>query len=150
MFVPEFTRELLIILSGDSVGIPGGPWGGNMFGGSSKMLPDGSGPFLNIVETGGTSPDNTQKEVIVPAYQRPGAQIVVTAESSPVAYDMARRAYYSLVKIRNMWIGSGDVSATGTWYRSIRPLQEPFDLGLGPKGRPRWAFNVLGDKRPTV
>jgi hypothetical protein len=140
-----FTAELHWIMSGDSVGIPRV----NMFGSSAKVLPTGAGPFLSVIETGGTTPENTQNSVIVPAYQMPGAQIVVRADSSPVAEAMARAAYNSLVKTRNQLVGSGAVSATGTWYRKIRPLQEPFDLGLDSQGRERWAFNVLGDKRPS-
>lgn len=121
-----------------------------MFRSTAKVLPTGPGPFLSIIETGGTTPDNTQNSVIIPAYQRPGAQIVVRADSYVVAYAMARAAYNSLVKIRNEYIGSGILSPTGTWYRKIRPLQEPSDiLGLDAEGRPRVSFNILGDKRPS-
>lgn len=146
----DFTSELMWIFSGDGVGIPGGPWGGNMFGSSFKSIPDGDGPYLSIIETGGTNPEFTHNETIVPAYQHPGAQVVVRAGSYPVAYAMAKAAYFSAVKVRNEFIGSGVVSATGTWYRKIRPLQEPFDIGLDTKGRARCAFNLLGDKRPTA
>lgn len=140
-----FAQELLHILSGDSVGLPKV----NMFWSSAKVQPTGPGPWLNIIETGGTTPDHTQNQVIKPAYQQPGAQIVVRADAYPVAYAMARAAYNSLVKTRNQYIGSGVVSATGTWYRKIRPLQEPFDLGIDARGQARSAFNVLGDKRPS-
>jgi hypothetical protein len=140
------SREILFILSGDNVGLPLV----NMFGSSAKALPTGPGPFLSIIETGGTTPENTQNSVIRPAYELPGAQIVVRADTYPVAYAMARAAYNSLVKTRNEYIGSGIVSSTGTWYRKIRPLQsEPFDIGLDAEGRARSAFNVLGDKRPS-
>jgi hypothetical protein len=141
-----WSEELMFILSGDAVGVPQF----NMFRSSAKVVPSGAGPFLSIIETGGTTPDNTHNSVIVPAYQKPGAQIVVRADAYPVAFAMARAAYNSLVKIRNEYIGSGELSATGTWYRKIRPLQEPFDLGLSADDkRVRVAFNVLGDKRPS-
>jgi hypothetical protein len=140
------SRELLYIMSGDGVGLQTV----NMFGSSGKSLPAGAGPFLSVIETGGTAPDNTQNSVIRPAYEQPGAQIVVRADTYPAAYAMARAAYNSLVKTRNEFIGSGVISATGTWYRKIRPLQsEPYDLGLDGTGRPRSGFNVLCDKRPS-
>lgn len=140
-----WSTELMFILSGDGVGIPKV----DMFRSTAKVLPTGAGPFLSIIETGGTNPDNIHNSVIIPAYQHPGAQIVVRADSYDVAATMARNAYYALAKIRNEFIGSGILSATGTWYRKIRPLQEPFDFGLDKDGRPRVAFNVLGDKGPS-
>jgi hypothetical protein len=140
------TAELHWIMSGDHVGLQKV----DMFGASQKIIPAEGGPYLSVHETGGTSPENTQNSVIVPAYQKPGAQIVCRHASSPVAEAMARAAYNSLVKTRNQWIASGEVSATGTWYRKIRPLQEPYDMGaLDAQGRTRWAFNVLADKRPS-
>jgi hypothetical protein len=141
--------DLQFLLSGDGVGTNAGP-NKNLFVSSQKVLPAGAGPFLSLVETGGSTPENTQNSTIVPAYQRPGAQIVVRADSYPDAYAMARAAYNSLVKVRNQFVGSGYLSPTGTWYRKIRPLQEPFDMGLDADGRPRVTFNVIGDKRPSV
>lgn len=141
-----FVQELLYIMSGDGVGVPVS----NMFSSSAKVLPTGPGPLLTITETGGSGPENTQNSVIKPAYQNPGAQIVVRADSYPVAYAMARAAYNSLVKTRNQYIGSGILNSTGTWYRKIRPLQEPSDvLGLDADGRARCSFNVLSEKRPS-
>lgn len=141
-----WSEELMFILSGDGVGVPMV----NMFRSSAKQLPTGPGPLLSIIETGGTSPEPTHNRVILPAYQKPGAQIIVRADSYVVAFAMARAAYNSLVKVRNEFIGSGVTSSTGTWYRKIYPLQEPFDMGLDADDkRVRVAFNVLGDKRPS-
>jgi hypothetical protein len=141
-----FSSELIFIMSGDGVGTPTV----NMFRSSGKVLPNGPGPFLSVFDTGGSGPDNTQNSVIRPAYELPTAQIVVRADTYPVAYAMARAAMRSVEKIRNEYIGSGIFSPTGTWYRKIRPLQsEPQDIGLDSIGRPRAAFNVLGDKRPS-
>lgn len=135
--------ELLHIFSGAGVGIPGV----NMFATTAKTLPKGNGPFLSVIPTGGSGPDNTHNYTTVPAYQIPGAQIVVRSNSYPAAEAMARRAYNACFATANEWIGSGVLSATGTWYRKIRPTQEPFDLGLDAEGRARVAFNVLGDKK---
>jgi hypothetical protein len=141
-----FADELLYIMSGDGVGIPRV----NMFRSSGKVLPTGAGPFLSVIDTGGSGADNTQNSVIRPAYELPTAQIVVRADTYAVAYAMARAAMISVQKIRNQYIGSGIFGPTGTWYRKIKPLQsEPADGGLDPSGRPRSAFNVLGDKRPS-
>lgn len=141
-----FSQELIFILSGAGVGRQGF----NMFRSSAKAVPTGPGPFLSVIETGGSGPDNTQNSVIRPAYMQPGAQIVVRGDSYDTSFDMARAAYDALVKVRNEYIGSGILSPTGTWYRKIRPLQEPGDvLGLDAQGRPRVSFNILGDKRPS-
>lgn len=137
--------EILHILSGAGVGIPQV----NMFASSGKQLPKGNGPYLSVIPTGGAGPENTHNYTTVPAYQIPGAQIVVRAGSYQVAEAMARRAYNALFATSNEWIGSGVLSSTGTWYRKIRPTQEPFDLGLDAESRSRSAFNVLGDKKAS-
>lgn len=122
----------------------------DIFASSAKALPKGDGPFLSIIETGGTAPDNTQNHTDRPAYQRPGTQIVVRAGTYSAAKTMAVLAYYALF-ITNQNVGAGDLTADGVWYRSIRPLQEPYDLKkLDPQGRVRVVFNILADKRPSV
>lgn len=138
-----FTEEIAAILSNAGVGTPEV----NIFGSSLKKIPRGDGPFLSITETGGTDPDNTQNSTAIPAYRRPGAQIVVRAATKPAAETMAFGAYNALFAIRNERVTT---ETTSTWYRKIRPLQEPADIGLDPLSRIKLVFNVLGDKRPTI
>jgi hypothetical protein len=54
---------------------------------------------------------------------------------------MAAAAYAALFKIRNQFINSG-------WYKWIKPLQEPADIGLDTTGQARIVFNVIANKRP--
>jgi hypothetical protein len=139
-----FMDEVAFQLETDGVGVRQT----NIFGSSFKVLPKGSGPFLSIIETGGSSPDNTHNSTDRPAYRRPGAMIVVRADTVAAAKMMIEAAYDSLVKIRNQTI---DTSESSAWYRRINVLQEPNDtLGLDNTGRVRYSFNISADKRPSI
>jgi hypothetical protein len=108
---------------------------------SAANIPDGDGPYLSLIETGGTGPEYVQNQAN-PAYQRPALQVVARAKNYVVARGMIAVAYNVLANKRNQTLGS-------VWYRSIRPLQEPFDIGLDDRQRARCAFNVLAVKRPS-
>lgn len=118
-----------------------GVFGTNIFLTSRHNTPDGDGPYLSIVETPGREADETHNEVVVPAYQRPSAQVVVCARTYQTARTMARAAY-NASRVTNQLVN-------GTWYRRMRPSQEPFDYGLDPKGRPQLAFNLTAEKGPS-
>lgn len=90
-------EELVKILTDAGVGT----YGNNIFDTSKADIPDGNGPYLSIIETGGTSPERTQNLVLTPAYPQPSAQIVVRATDYTDARTMARAAYVALAKIRN-------------------------------------------------
>lgn len=114
----------------------------DIFQTSKSLIPAGVGPYLSLVETGGTAPENTHNAVSTPAYQRPTVQILVRAESPADSAEMIRAAYDALVGVRNTTVSS-------VFYREIRPMQEPTDLGLDSTGRHRMAFNVMVVKRPS-
>jgi hypothetical protein len=90
-------EDLKTLLEAGGVGI----FGTNLFIGTVAQFPDSNGPFLNIRSTGGTSPERTQNTVTVPAYQRPGAQLVARAKNYEDAEAMAFAAYNVLVGVRN-------------------------------------------------
>lgn len=92
-----FLEEITKILMDASVGVANS----NIFTTSMKDIPDGDGPYLSIVETGGTFPERTHNSVSVPAYLRPTAQIVVRAGTYSAARTMARAAYNALAAVRN-------------------------------------------------
>lgn len=115
-----------------------GTLGTNIFAGTAATIPTGAGPYLSIIETPGLAPELVQN---ADSYRHPSVQILVRAKSPSAANTMARAAYNALRVIQNQTIGS-------TWYLSIRPRQEPFDLGVDDNGRARVAFNVLGHNRP--
>ncbi len=153
----SWVTDIVAVLEGDGVG----SYDVDIFIGGKKVLPkpeDFPGPLLSIVQSPGLGQERTQNAVIVPAYQRPEAQIVARAVDYDEAEEMAWKAYYSLAKVRNQYVGSGQsfvgsgdtfAGDKGTWYREIRPRQEPFELSLDGDNRVRIAFNVLGDKRPS-
>jgi hypothetical protein len=96
---------------------------------------------LQLIETGGTAPENTQNTTITPAYLRPSAQITARANTYAVAKAKADAAFAALYKVRNQAIGS-------TFYRSIACLQSPFDGGPDSRGQAQVQFNVIAIKRP--
>lgn len=92
-----FTEEIVALLVAAGVGTEGV----NIFVGSKVSIPNGAGPYLHIVETAGREPDDTHNSLTVPAYERPGAQIVVRALTRPPARTMANAAYRALNPIIN-------------------------------------------------
>lgn len=92
-----FAEEMLQRFQDQSVGTRAV----NLFWGSNAKIPTTDGPFLNLVETGGTEPERTQNEIFPPAYPRPSAQIVVRAKSTKAARLMSRAAYNAVAGVRN-------------------------------------------------
>lgn len=131
--------DIITVLEGASVGT----FNADLFASTMADVPLlASGvPTVAVVETGGTAPDNTQNATVTPAYLQPGAQVMVRGGDYVATMAKARAAYNALFAVRNQFINSG-------WYVSIRPTQEPFDLGVDDRGQARVAFNVLGKKRP--
>jgi hypothetical protein len=129
-----------------------GTFGASLFASTKAKVPllTGGQATCTIVETGGTSPESTHttrtsqtttEVVTTPAYLRPSAQLTFKADEYAEARAMAGEAYDALAGVRNTFVNSG-------WYRSIVPLQEPFDGGLDARGQAQVKFNILGDKRP--
>lgn len=115
-----------------------GTWGTDIFTSTRGQVPKlASGEAtLQLIETGGTSPENTQNALGQPAFMRPGAQILARADSKVKAEAKAWDAYRVVFRIRNKFINSG-------WYREVKMLQAPIDLGLDDRGQIKYGFNVL-------
>lgn len=126
-----FTDDIVTVLSAASLGAVGT----DIFIGARAAIPAGDGPYLSLIETGGTAPMERHDHVGTP-YQQPSMQLVARAKGATVARIRARAAYNALVGIRNQTIN-------GTTYLWIRPVQEPFDLGIDETGRrSRFVFNI--------
>lgn len=98
-----FTEELAKILTDANVGI----LGANIFISSKVTLPpveENDGPYLSIIETGGTNPDRTHNVISPPAYARPSAQVVCRDVKYTVARALARAAYNALAAVRNQTV----------------------------------------------
>ncbi len=96
-----FLEEIIGILVAAGVGTHGGA-SGDIFGTSKSNIPEGDGPFLALIETGGITPERTHNDISPPAYQRPGMQLVARAKNTGAARAMARSAYDAVVGIRNV------------------------------------------------
>lgn len=92
-----FAEEIVSILVTAGVGVSGT----NIFVSSKVSVPAGAGPYLSIIETGGTAPLRKHNSVNTPDFQRPSAQIVARASSYSSARSKAYAAYNALVGIRN-------------------------------------------------
>lgn len=131
-----FLDDLVTKLETDGVGTRGV----NIFTTSGVTVPrktDGSAT-LHIKKTGGSSPEQTQNATLRPAFLQPGAQLVAAADDYETAETFASSAYYSLGQVRNEFINSG-------WYRRIRCLQEPHDIGVNDREQQQSGFNILAE-----
>jgi len=135
--VPSLLSDLISLYEADSLGT----FGTNIFASTNATIPRvESGAILTLVETGGTSPENTHNSVLRPAYIQPGAQVIARSVDYQTAFDKAKAAYDSSF-ITNQMIGS-------TWYQKIRPTTEPADLKPDKRGNARVGFNLIAKRRP--
>lgn len=119
-----------------------GVYGSNIFLGSKAVIPTGSGPYLSLVETGGSAPTRIQNKESANT-QRPTAQILVRATTYPAALNMSRAAYIALDGVYN-------TTLSGTFYQKIIARQEPSDIGLDATGqRVMIVFNIECEKMPS-
>jgi hypothetical protein len=129
-----------------------GTFGRDIYISSMATIPRlDSGAIVSIIETGGTSPDNTQNSPNAPAYVNPGAMIMVRGFDAVAARRKAVQAYNACyITNRNIVVINPALDSVGTttWYQKIRPLNEPNDLKPDEPGNARVTFNILGKKRP--
>jgi hypothetical protein len=136
-----FVPDLIVLLQGGGF-TPTLAYGTNLFKGPKAKIPDGNGPYVSIIRTGGLGSEGTHNSVDVPAYERPKAQILVRATNYDDAELLADALYAFLWTVQNQFIN-------GTWWRQLNPGSEPFDLPPDEKGRPRIAFNIDCVKRTS-
>jgi hypothetical protein len=119
-----------------------GTLGTDMFLSTKASVPTGSGPYISIVESGGTPSRRTHNNT---ATQRPSAQITVRATNYPVARERAALVYAALGGDN----GLHNILLSGTFYQEIVPAQQLFDLGLDELSRARVVFNINAEKVPS-
>lgn len=136
-----FLDEIANRLVAQGVGVKGSQLPNGIFLGSGAEIPVGDGPYLSLIETGGSAPRRIHN---VPGAhtQRPTAQITARAKSYSTARAMLKAAYDALDGVFN-------TTLSGTFYLSITARQEPTDVGLDELGRRMLVFNIEVEKQPS-
>jgi len=89
-----FMEEMFGLLNGIAVA------SGSVNISSLSITPDGDGPFLTLIDTGGTSPLRTHNSIL-PAYPRPSLQVIARAKGYLAARAAGQAAYDVLAAVRN-------------------------------------------------
>lgn len=129
--------EIAARLVSQSVGVIGT----SIFLGSKAIIPSGDGPYISLIETGGSGPTRIHNQS-TPNTQRPTVQVVVRAKSYLTARTKSKAAYLALDGIFN-------TDLSGVRYHSVTARQEPTDIGLDVLERPMVVFNLDVEKQPS-
>lgn len=124
----DFLDNIGTILVAAGVGTIG--TNGNIFKTTKARIPTGAGPYLTLIETGGSGPEGTHNDDDRPAFVKPNLQMVARGQSYVAAKAMVQAAYSALYTF-----GRKSQFVQGVWFRSMAPLQEPFDTGVDGQGR---------------
>ncbi len=132
-----FLDDVVTALVAANVGV----FGVNLFASSAATIPTGDGPYITVVETGGTAPTRKQNQTSA-ATQRPTAQILCRAKTYAAARAKAWAAYQALD-------GTFNIVLNSTMYLSITARQEPTDMQLDAANRAQVVFNIDAEKQPS-
>lgn len=91
----DVQAEIAKVLVDAGVGV----LGTSIFGQSDTPMPDGNGPFIELIDTGGPPPVRTQQSKT--AYQRPTVQVFTRARAAAAAMAKAKEAYAALAAVKN-------------------------------------------------
>lgn len=133
-----FLDEIASYLAAQGVGTVGA----DIIKGSKGVVPTGDGPYLSLIETGGTGSMRTHNGTPV---QQPTAQILARAKQYNIARTKLKAAFDALGGDK----GLHNVTLNGTFYQSVTPRQQPTDLGLDAEARVMISFNIDAQKRPS-
>lgn len=119
-----------------------GTFGVNMFISSAAILPVGPGPYLSIIETGGSGSAKTHNNT---GTERPTAQILTRAKTAEAARLMSVNAYGALGGENGLY----NVILSGTPYISLVARQNTTDIGFDADKREQFSFNIDAEKAPS-
>ena len=119
-----------------------GVYNTNIFIGSSAIVPDGDGPYLQINETGGSGFSRTHNNTAT-AYVT--AQILVRAQSYSAARTMIFAAFNALGGENGLY----NFALSGVDYVSLKARGVPADTGKDAKQRATLSFNIEAEKFPA-
>src|SRR5712691_3756634 len=121
----SFLSEMKDTLVAASVGT----FGTNLFIGSSAIIPTGDGPYLSLIETGGSGAARSQNGTPI---EQPSAQLSARARQPLAARTMLVAAYVALGGAN----GLHNATLSGVWYLSLTFRQSsPIDVGMNGSGR---------------
>lgn len=92
-------EEIIKILTDATVGVSNT----NIFASSAKRIPDGDGPYLQVISSGGVAPEDIHNEVL-PNVQKPNVQISVRALTYAAARTMIWAAHDALAAVVNQTV----------------------------------------------
>ena len=95
--VTDFDREIGKLINDASLGT----FGTDMFIGMEAILPNGNGPFVLIIDTGGSEPESTHNKVAGHTYEHLSFQVVVRARGYDAAKTRALAIWRTLDGVRN-------------------------------------------------
>ncbi len=134
MFVDEIVARL--------VAASVGTFGTSIFAGSKATIPTGDGPYLTLMETGGSGSMGTHNNTAV---ERPTMQLVSRATKYPDARAQCAAAYAALGGANGLY----NTTLSGVFYLKIKARQCLTDIGTDEIGRPQIAFNIEVEKQPS-
>ena len=119
-----------------------GTLGTNIFASSKAVIPVGNGPYLTLIETGGSGSAKTQNDT---ATERPTAQLSCRASTVSAARTMLKAAYDALGGANGLY----NATLSGTMYLSITARPNITDIGFDSAGRAFLTFNIDVEKAPS-
>jgi hypothetical protein len=105
---------------------------------------------LTIYEYTGGAPEFDHGSTL-PEWESPRLQLVARAVDPLDARNLARNAYLALSVVcahGNATLPDDAVPPRFTTYRSLRPLQQPFQMGFDENRRALWVVNFDCVRRP--
>lgn len=140
MFLNEIEAKLIaagVCITGTKAGLAN-----SVYKTSKASIPSGDGPYLTLIETGGSGGALTQNDT---GTQRPTMQISVRCVSSIDARTLLKSAYDALGGVNGLW----NVTLSSIFYLKILARNEPTDIGEDASGRAMVAFNIDAEKQPS-
>lgn len=134
----SFLNEIATKLVSSGVGVINT----SIFISSKANIPTGAGPYLSIIETGGSGSAKTQNDT---ATQRPTALLLARGADYPNTRALLKAAYDALGGANGLY----NVTLSGTFYLSITIRQELTDIGTDSAARAMVSFNIDAEKQPS-
>jgi hypothetical protein len=110
--------------------------------GGKAVIPATGGPFISLVETGGSAGSRTHNNT---GTENPTASISARAPTAQAARAALALAYTSLGSVD----GLSNTTLSGTFYLRVTPRQSITDLEQDDNGRALYVFNIEAEKQPS-